>query len=525
MNIKLKFDSHRLDGKKTLVFVSLLFMVALVSSSLVSVYSGVSPFALGDPDSKVKDAAELETAITNAPDGEPCVIAITNHIILEKTIVIPAGKNITLVSDKDSGFYKLSGADGKVTVTVESGAELVLAGIIVTHVDNARGTGVEVNGKLTMTDGEIFNNNVTTNSGGVYNNGDFKLTGGAIYNNTATNDGGGIYNDGNFDMTGGTISGNSAKYGGGVYNNGESFTMSGGEIYNNKASADGGGIYNDKSFTMSGGKVYRNIAENGGGVYVYACEFKLSGGEISNNTANINGGGLYTNGNFTLSNNGLIFNNVANRYGGGVYNDAVTNRDGVFIMSGGIVANNTATDGGGMYIYSGSFEMTNGRIANNTATRNGGGIGVPSRGGLERLEIFSSAIFSNNVASAAYNRSSSDDDLYRSTIGNSVTWTGSFKQGYNNYDIYYVWGSEVDVDDPTTSTSPSPSASSSPTSTVRPTYTANPTKPPTTSDWFDWRIIVILALIIGLVVAVLVFYIPRRGAKQIEEDLGDFTVV
>lgn len=56
-------------------------------------------------------------------------------------------------------------------------------------------------------------------------------------------------------------------------------------------------------------------------------------------------------------------------YGGGV------NVQGTFIMNGGNIADNTATNGGGVYVnlYSGSMLMTGGAISNNTAT-NGGGV-------------------------------------------------------------------------------------------------------------------------------------------------------
>ncbi|MCL2173477.1 MAG: hypothetical protein FWB84_07570, partial [Candidatus Bathyarchaeota archaeon] len=238
------------------------------------------------------------------------------------------------------------------------------------------------------------------------------------------------------------------------------------------------------------------------------------------NMAN-NGGGVYNDGNFTVT-NGELFNNTAlEGYGGGVYTD------GIFNLEYGTVSNNTAIDGGGIYVsLYGNFTTYSGTIANNTATRNGGGIGVPNRASLERVDIDRYAVFSNNKASVAYNRSSYDDDVYNRHIDSRAKWSSSFTQGYNNYDIYYTWGTPTTV--PGTSPSPSPTATAKPTSTVSPTKTATPTptiKPDDGDGWFDWRIIVIIVLVIVLVIAVLVFYLPKKNAKPAEEDLSDFTIV
>jgi len=131
-------------------------------------------------------------------------------------------------------------------------------------------------------------------------------------------------------------------------------------------------------------------------------------------------------------------------------------------------------------------------------------------------------VFSNNRASAAYDRAESDDELYRKHIGSRVTWTSPFEQGYNNYDISYTKGTPIDVDD---GPKPTNSPTSTPANTPSPPATSdNGSKPE--SDGFDWRIVVIvLAIVIALLVAALIFYLPKREAKHIEEDLNDFTVV
>ncbi|MDR0461375.1 MAG: hypothetical protein LBH62_08140 [Nitrososphaerota archaeon] len=520
INVKSKSDLRYIDRKKTLAIVSLLFMITIISSPLISLYSSVSPFALGADPIEVGTESELADAINNAPDGESTVIIFTKNIVLEKTLEIPAGKNITLISKKSNSFYELYGVDGASTINVTKGAELVLAGVTVTHNAGAEGSGIVVDGLLTMTGGSIFNNNATDGSG-VRNRGDFKLSGGSIYNNTAKQYGGGVYNDGNFTVTGGEISGNNARWGGGVYNNGKSFLMNGGDIYKNKAS-EGGGVYLKTFTSVIAGIIHDNTAERGGGVYISDNELKMTGGKIYKNVVSVDGGGVYNEGNFSMSGIAEIFNNTAtDGYGGGVYTI------GIYTVADGIIGNNTAINGGGVYVSaSGNFTVNYAVIGNNTATGNGGGIGVPSLSILESVQVGSYTVFSNNKASSAYNRSSDHNDIYNRNINGNVKWTSPFTQGYNNYDIYYIWGNKTDI--PTPSPSPSPTATAKPTSTVSPTKTASPTptiKPDDGDGWFDWRIIVIIVLVIALVIAVLVFYLPKKNAKPAEEDLSDFTIV
>jgi len=523
MNIKPKFNTRFMHSRKTLAVVSLLFMIALLSSPFISEFSKVSPFALGAPDKIVDNEEQLVKAIADAPDGEPWTISIGKDFSITQTMVVPAGKNITLISESPSSFYFLRGADGKNTITVERDGELRLDGIVVTHVDNTKGSGVVVDSGATliMSKGAIFNNNVTGDGGGVINYGDFRLTGGDIYNNTATGNGGGVYNRGNFNVTDGAIRGNNAKSGGGVCNDGDSFRITGGQISNNVATNEGGGVSTDKNFTMTGGRISNNKADNGGGVASYNCIFTISGGAVSFNAAASNGGGVFiSDGNMSLTNNGMIFNNTAAGYGGGVFS-----RGKVFEMSDGIVSNNTALDGGGIYASTGDFNMARGTIANNTATRNGGGVGVPSLGGLERVDIRSPAVFSNNRAATAYNRSTAHDELYEAKIGRSVTWSFNFGQGYNNYDIQYTAGTRID--NPETSPSPSATATASPTptSTSTPGATKTPTPTPTTpaGDRYFWVIVAVIILVACLIIALMFFYFKKNATQQVAPDWIDST--
>jgi hypothetical protein len=153
------------------------------------------------------------------------------------------------------------------------------------------------------------------------------------------------------------ISGNT---GNGVHIIEGTLIMDGGEISNN----GGSGVYAGNSsntgitFTMNAGKISGNEAS---GVYIYysLSFFTMNGGEISNNTSANNGGGvcLQQSATFTM-NDGIISGNTADLKGGGVYNYNAS-----FAMTGWTISDNSATEGGGVYVnglgYS-SFTMSGG---------------------------------------------------------------------------------------------------------------------------------------------------------------------
>ena len=319
-------------SRKSLLLISLLCVV-LVSSLFTYMFVNDSSATSLENTMHVKTETELKNAINNVSSKET-TIALDNDITLTQPIVISANKDIKLVSNKASGFYKLIGVDGSSTITVESNGALKLDGVIITHKngDNGRGVDVLEQGQLILYRGEISGNTNTgdakpntlggfpSKGGGVYiEYGIFEMYGGKISNNEANaGNGGGVYNlGGTFKMESGEISDNRAIQitttgtwcggdGGGVFNGGNSgnLTVSGGKIFNNRAANNGGGVFNIGSFILYGGAIYSNTAVGngdrgspsggyscGGGVYnINLCS--LRGGTITGNTADW-GGGVY----------------------------------------------------------------------------------------------------------------------------------------------------------------------------------------------------------------------------------------
>ncbi|MCL2134138.1 MAG: InlB B-repeat-containing protein [Candidatus Bathyarchaeota archaeon] len=329
-------------------------------------------------------------------------------------------------------------------------------------------------------DGFVVSNNVAGDSGGgiASYSGSFSVVGDGfvISDNVALGSsiscgGGGVYcRQGSFNVNGDdfVVANNSAAlcYGGGVYVYFiSSFSVVGDRfvVANNTAVSGGGAFVFMSDFDVSGDgfEIVNNTADTGGGLYLDDAMFMLpSDGVIANNAA-MYGGGVYNSGTFNMSSDGTVVDNTANigggvynsgtfymytgavnsntaMYGGGVYNS------GTFIINGDCTLyGNIADYGGGVYIAGGSVNVQAGEVAYNSATFDGGGIWV-NIDNLNRLKVADGVKFSNNHASAAYNRDPIHDAVYDAQIGATV-WTSPFTQGYNNYDISYTAGTETTV--------------------------------------------------------------------------------
>ena len=124
------------------------------------------------------------------------------------------------------------------------------------------------------------------------------------------------------------------------------------------------------------GKISGGNAQTGGGLCVMGGSVLLYGGTVTGNTAS-NGGGifLFDGASLTLA-GGSVSGNTATEYGGGVFAYGST----VTMTSGSIEGNSAADNGGGIYLYGvqkkAVFTMTGGTVSENVAAVNGGGVSV-----------------------------------------------------------------------------------------------------------------------------------------------------
>jgi hypothetical protein len=207
-----------------------------------------------------------------------------------------------------------------------------------------------------------------------------------------------------------------------VYGDNAELTMEGNSSVSNntRSSGNGGGVYfigTNAIFTMKdSASVHNNENRSGysvgygGGVYfsgtnaIFSMKDKAS---VHNNSATFSdGGGVYIySGTLNLADTATISGNTAYYSGGGLYVAG-----GIFNMTSGTISGNTAKGeelsnigGGGVCVYSGGiFNMTSGIISGNTVTATdkfGGGVYVHS--GIFHME--KGTIYGSNVGTNSNN--------------------------------------------------------------------------------------------------------------------------
>ncbi len=342
-------------------------------------------------------------------EGDVASVEGTGYDTLEKAYVAcENGGKIVLLDDMkdvslkvaedkavtiDLNGHEITAANGKPAFEIRQKGNLTLTGTGTVY-GGDYDYGIifiyTTGGVFTLEDQVTLCGNTALSGGAVYSYGKVTMKGGTIKDTTAKN-GGAVFNHGGtFTMEDGTIENATSKnYGGAVYSyNSGTFTMKDGTIQNCGSVYGGGAVYNgtNSRFTMEGGTIdtcsstTTNTAYGGGGVY-NSGTFTLSGGTISNCTSKTNGGGVWVNGGtFEMKQDSAINDCTAVGYGGGIY--VVS---GMFRMSEEAkVASCTADGKAGMWVIDGgggiyigtnaAFEMAGGEISHNESPGNGGGV-------------------------------------------------------------------------------------------------------------------------------------------------------
>ncbi len=302
-------------------------------------------------------------------------------------------------------------------ININNSATLNLSGNCIIHENRAsHGGGISQEQgecKLTLNDPNILidhnhaegNADETGNGGGIFiEKGTFTVTAGTISNNTATGCGGGaslrvkrIVGDMTVNITGGTISGNEAgESGGGLDLYADRNYVAGSD---DPANTDNGPNHmNDVIVNFEKGTLTGNNAKNGGGIYVHINEAnsiaKMNIGTasdsplITGNHASLNGGGLAMNNgtinieNGSFTDNEAGWNNTAGN-GGAIYLGA-----GEFNVTGNTsIISNDAVNGGGICVENGTVDINNGKIQDNVSKNLGGGLYVYAPVGATRREV------------------------------------------------------------------------------------------------------------------------------------------
>lgn len=225
----------------------------------------------------------------------------------------------------------------------------------------------------------------------------------------------------------------SSTRGGAVRNIG-TFRMSAGTISNNVSTLYGGGIYNEGTLDISGGVIESNTAYYISGNMLGGC-----------------GGGIYSTTSFDLPTGVIIQNNTA-ADGGGVYVytdwEATTENVTLLTVSGAEITNNIAFDGAGVALSSSNMTMTSGLISGNEAglvgeklsTGEGGGISVAGNrsadGSIDRgILNFKGGTISNNTVVSSGSADGGGIYCHRGLInmsGGTITGNSTSGDEYSN---------------------------------------------------------------------------------------------
>ena len=360
--------------------------------------------------------AELQQAINDATDATE--IVLTADIPLTATVIVPAGKDITL-----SGGFTLTRTNSAIAFDIKEGASLTWQDIILdgnAQDTNYKSAVINNQGKLTINGGEIKNVRSNSPMVGIVTakgpNAVLTMNGGSIHDNYMSNQFTNVVKiteGASFFMNGGDISNNTLDY-------------SGSNGLNSAVGVEG--IKGTSTMEMIGGTITGNTGEYGGilvGTYStnYTMQnnfsnpahyyskgiLNLKGGTISNNTAAVLGGGIAVNGTGILTMDGGTISGNKAPFGGGIgVVDYLTSADGkrfgearwrgffpaAVTINDGLITGNEATMtavtsqitdpnaengvGGGLYVASKEVYVNGGQFTNNTAGKQGGGIYVAS---------------------------------------------------------------------------------------------------------------------------------------------------
>ena len=279
--------------------------------------------------------------------GEQLEIHINAEEFGSVTIVSLGEERLTIDANEESRVFSM-----------DEGADVGLAGLIITNGNDTDGGGIRNSGLLRVTDCVISENTANTNGGGIDN----------------------TY--GTMTVSNCVISGNTALSGGGIYNAHDgTLTINDCVIDKNTARGHGGGTYNyDSTMTVTNSTLRENTGTNGGGIFNYEGTMAVTNCIVIKNGASSDssgyygrGGGVYSHGEMTVA-NCTIVENYGSR-GGGIHNE----NDSTMMVTNSIIVENHASSGGGIYLnLGGTVTVTNCTISRNIGSMSGGGIYISS---------------------------------------------------------------------------------------------------------------------------------------------------
>ena len=253
---------------------------------------------------------------------------------------------LTLINSTLTDNTALSQTSGMGGGLLNFGAASLIDTTVSGNLAPAEGGGIDNEGMMQITNSRIINNTTHGVGGGLDNRNNNLGTGPAtvtISNSSFSNNiaftGGGFFNsDGMITVTGTLIKENSAGEGGGLENSFKATTtLTKSQVSRNTASTDAGGISNDRgTLTLTDSLLNNNAAvstvgSKGGGLGIFGGTVVLNRSPVTHNSASGPIGGL----------------------GGGI---VITDAGSLTLKHSPVTANNASTDGGGIYVFTGTVD-------------------------------------------------------------------------------------------------------------------------------------------------------------------------
>lgn len=267
-----------------------------------------------------------------------------------------------------------------------------------------------VSGSVYLTNTQLLSNTANSEGGAIYGNGTLSISGGEISHNESKGflgfhaRGGAIYQlstNGQSRIEGTKFVGNKTiEYGGAIYN-ASTLLISDCQFIDNHATVTGGAIYNVAGGTLtvtqstisqnrsgfggavgnnggillvSDSEIRENRADTGGGFSNSSGQTIIQQSEIISNSATQTGGAIWsTGGSITIEGSHLAQNKLTDfpAQGGGIY---LINSTSQLTITDTLIEENSAKEGGGLFIDQGNVLLENSDIRNHQVSMSGAGI-------------------------------------------------------------------------------------------------------------------------------------------------------
>ncbi len=288
--------------------------------------------------SSITTWSDLETAITNANDGDTIKLNSGTLLIASSTITI--NKNINITGADQTVL--ISGDNKYQLFQIASTATVNINNITFTKGNATNGGAITNNGNLNVNNSAFTYNNATE-GGAIANTGNISINNSTFTYNIATGYSGAINNNGNLNVNNSAFTYNNATLGGAIANTGNLTIDNSTFTYNN--ATEGGAIATNGNTSINNSTFTYNTATGyGGAIYNNHAQTDINNTNINYNNATI-GGAIHNNYAQTdINNTNINYNNAT--YGGAIENDY-----SFLVIDSSNINGNNATLGGAISSY------------------------------------------------------------------------------------------------------------------------------------------------------------------------------